>query len=86
MVANFIERRNKMSNCPVCKQPFNFWTGKRLFFTCTCSYCRSKFNYNSGRLIKKNEEGLKEYEDGIYKEEYIKEKARLQAQKEMEEK
>jgi len=48
----------------------------------TCSYCSSELD-KKGKLIKKSEKGLKEYEDNLYKEEYIKEKARLQARKEL---
>lgn len=44
----------------------------------TCDYCKSELD-RKGRLIKENKKGLKEYEDNLYKEEYIKEKARLKA-------
>ncbi|MDP4039367.1 MAG: hypothetical protein Q8P57_02200 [Candidatus Pacearchaeota archaeon] len=65
--------------CPVCKnkQSFSFITLKVI----TCEYCKSKFDMK-GKLLKKDKEGLKEYENRLYREEYIKEKARLQAQKE----
>jgi len=76
--------------CPVCKNPqpfFRFPTNIKQF--CfggwTCQYCKSELNWK-GKIKKENKEGLKEYEENLknklYKEEYIKEKARLQAQKE----
>jgi hypothetical protein len=78
-----------MAICPICKNPLPMWRppllaeNMRQFWNggWTCRYCGSELD-RKGRLIKKNEKGLKEYEDKLYKEEYIKEKARLQAQKE----
>ena len=71
--------------CPVCRNPLPFFPDRNmkqfLWGGFTCSYCKSEMN-QKGKLIKKNEKGLKEYEDRLYKEEYIKEKARLQARKE----
>ena len=46
-----------------------------------CGYCKSELD-RKGKLIKLNKKGLKEYEDNLYKEEFIKEKARLKARKE----
>lgn len=75
-----------MVNCPVCKNPFPFFRWATSFKQAmwggwTCGYCKSEVD-RKGNLIKKNEKGLKEYEDQLYKEEYLKEKARLQAKKE----
>lgn len=76
-----------MVNCPVCKNPLpffrvalnskQFWKGGW-----TCGYCKSEIG-RKGELIKKNNGGLKEYENRLYKEEYIREKARLKARAEM---
>jgi len=77
---------NGMVNCPVCKKPMPFvrfptslkqaaWGGA------TCGYCGSEID-RKGNLIKKNKKKLKEYEDRLFREELIKEKARLQARKE----
>ena len=76
-----------MVNCPVCKHPLPFFRAATSFKQMlgggwTCSYCSSELD-KKGKLIKKSEKGLKEYEDNLYKEEYIKEKARLQARKEL---
>ena len=75
-----------MVTCPVCKNPLSairfpensrqFWKGGW-----TCGFCKSEID-RKGNLIKKNEKGLKEYEERLSREEYLKEKARLQAQKE----
>ena len=77
-----------MVNCPVCKNPKPFLplipakTMKQLFQGhWVCGYCGSEVDWK-GDLIKKNEKELKEYEDRLSKEEYIKERARLHAQKE----
>jgi len=75
-----------MVNCPVCDNPrpaFKMGENMRelLWGGWTCPYCKSEMD-RKGKLIKKNEKGLKKYEGRLYKEEYIKEKARLQAQKE----
>lgn len=75
-----------MVNCPVCKNPLPFFripTDSRQFWKggWTCGYCKSEIS-RKGELIKKNEKGLKEYENRLYEEEYLKEKARLQARKE----
>ncbi|MEK6827338.1 MAG: hypothetical protein AABX99_02525 [Nanoarchaeota archaeon] len=79
-----------MVNCPVCKNPlpvFRVATSfkQMILGDWTCRYCGSEID-RKGNLIKKNEKGLKEYEDRLYKEEYLKEKARLQAKKEYKEK
>jgi hypothetical protein len=84
-----------MVTCPVCKNPLPFWsapTSKRQYFNRTlsfsnkksvqtCPLCGSEVD-RKGRLVKKNEKGLKEYEDKLSREEYLKEKARLKAQEE----
>lgn len=76
--------------CPVCKKPLpaiRVPTNTRQILRggWTCQYCRSEITWK-GEIVKKNEQGLKEYEDNLYKEEYIKEKARLQARKEQKKK
>jgi len=78
-----------MVTCPVCKQSkpllplFTQGTTLKqaLIGRWVCEYCKSEMDWK-GELIKKNSQGLKEYEGKLYKEEFIKEKARLQAQKE----
>ena len=75
-----------MVNCPVCKNPLPFFrvaTGfkQMMWGGWTCGFCKSEID-RKGNLIKKNEKGLKEYEERLSREEYLKEKARLQAQKE----
>jgi|SRR3989338_2417997 len=75
-----------MVNCPICKNPlplFRWATSLKqaMLGGWTCGCCKSEIS-RKGELIKKNEKGLKEYEDNLYREEYLKEKARLQAQRE----
>ena len=75
-----------MVNCPVCKNPLPFFRGptswkQAMWGGWTCGFCKSEVD-RKGNLIKKNEKGLKEYEERLSREEYLKEKARLQAQKE----
>jgi uncharacterized protein YbaR (Trm112 family) len=75
-----------MVNCPVCKNPLpllRLSQNTRQLFSggWTCGYCGSEIS-RKGEIINKNEKGLKEYEEKLYRDEYIKEKARLQAQKE----
>ncbi len=72
--------------CPICKKPLptiRIPNNMKQTFRggWTCQYCGSEVDRH-GKVIKENKKGLKEYEDNLYKEEYIKEKARLQARKE----
>lgn len=75
-----------MVNCPICKNTLPFFripTNLRqtLWGGWTCGFCKSEIN-RKGELLEKNNKGFKEYEDRLYQEEYLKEKARLQARKE----
>lgn len=78
-----------MVNCPVCNTPCpvgpKLWVAtsmrELMLGGWTCRNCKSKIDHK-GNLIKKNKNGLKEYEESLYKKELIKEKARLQAKKE----
>lgn len=76
-----------MVNCPICNQPLPSLLRKPVSFKqamyggWTCPKCKSELDRNAN-VIKRNEDGIKKYEDSLYKEEYIREKARLQAQKE----
>lgn len=72
-------------NCPVCKQPLPTIRLATSFHQMmmggwTCTHCASEID-RKGNLISNNERALKEYEDKLYRQEYIKEKARLQARK-----
>ena len=72
--------------CPVCKKASPLLpgrTGKQMLWGgWTCSYCKSEMNWRN-KVTKENKNGLKEYEENLSKEEYIKEKARLKARKEL---
>jgi len=78
-----------MVTCPVCKKEKPFLPlytpgtsfKQMMLGQWVCENCKSVIN-GKGKAVKENKEGLKEYEDRLYKEEYLKEKARLQAQKE----
>jgi|APSaa5957512535_1039671.scaffolds.fasta_scaffold743237_1 hypothetical protein len=74
-----------MVNCPVCNNPLppirmptslkQGWKGGW-----TCENCGAEID-RKGKLIMSGKEKKKEQEEKLYKEEYIKEKARLQANK-----
>ena len=64
--------------CPVCKNPRPIWSSDKW----ACRHCNSEMD-RKGKLIKKNEEGLKEYEEKLEREEYLKERGRLKARKEV---
>jgi len=75
-----------MAKCAVCKKPLPFFRipeNKRelLWGGWTCENCGSELD-RKGNLIKTGKDKKKEQEDRLYREEYIKEKARLKAQKE----
>ena len=69
-----------MAKCPVCKKPMPFFripVNKRQIMEggWTCENCNSEID-RKGKLIKTGKEKKKEYEERLYKEELIKEKAR----------